>query len=68
MPKTPDLLFASERTAARLVDMKPDEFRALVDRGLLPPPRKIGNVERFDLAELQAVIRGDLIGGGEMKW
>jgi hypothetical protein len=68
MPKTPDLLFASERTAARLVDMKPDEFRALVDRGLLPPPRRIGNVERFDLAELQAVIRGDLIGGGEMKW
>jgi hypothetical protein len=68
MPKTPDLLFASERTAARLVDMKPDEFRALVDRGLLPPPRRIGNLERFDLAELQAVIRGDLIGGGEMKW
>lgn len=68
MPKTPDLLFASERTAARLVDMKPDEFRDLVDRGLLPPPRRIGNVERFDLAELQAVIRGDLIGGGEMKW
>lgn len=68
MPKAPDLLFASERTAARLVDMKPDEFRDLVDRGLLPPPRRIGNVERFDLAELQAVIRGDLIGGGEMKW
>ena len=68
MPKTPDLLFASERTAARLVDMKPDEVRDLVDRGLLPPPRRIGNVERFDLAELQAVIRGDLIGGGEMKW
>jgi hypothetical protein len=34
----------------------------------LPPPRRIGNLERFDLAELQAVIRGDLIGGGEMKW
>lgn len=68
MPKTPDLLFASERTAARLLDMKPGDFRALVDRGHLPPPRKIGNLERFDLAELQAVIRGDKIGGGEMTW
>jgi hypothetical protein len=68
MPKTSDPLFASERTAARLLDMKPDEFRGLVDRGHLPPPRRIGEVERFDVAELQAVIRGDKIGGGEMQW
>lgn len=61
-------IFASEKTAARLLDMKPDDFRALVDRGHLPPPRKIGNLERFDLAELQAVIRGDKIGGGEIQW
>lgn len=64
----PDPLFASEKTAARLLDMKPDAFRELVDKGYLPPPRRIGNLERFDLAELQAVIRGDKISGGEMKW
>jgi predicted DNA-binding transcriptional regulator AlpA len=68
MPKVPDLLFASERTAARLLDMKPDHFRDLVNRGHLPPPRRIGDLERFDLAELQAVIRGDKIAGGEMTW
>ena len=68
MPKTPEPLFASELTAARLLDMKPGDFRDLVNRGHLPPPRKIGNLERFDLAELQAVIRGDKIGGGEMTW
>lgn len=64
----PEPLFASEKTAARLLDMKPDTFRELVDKGHLPPPRRIGDVERFDLAELQAVIRGDKIGGGEMQW
>lgn len=64
----PDPLFASDKTAARMLDMKPDDFRALVDRGHLPPPRRIGNLERFDMAELQAVIRGDKIGGGEIRW
>jgi len=68
MPKTIDPLFASEATAARLLDMKPDAFRDLVARGHLPPARRIGNLERFDLAELQAVIRGEKIGGGEMTW
>lgn len=63
-----DPLFASERTAARLLDMPPAAFRDLVDKGHLPPPRRIGAVERFDVAELQAVIRGDKIGGGEMQW
>ena len=67
MPKL-EPLFASAVTAARLLDMAPGTFRDLVDRGHLPPPRRIGTVQRFDVAELQAVIRGDKIGGGGMQW
>lgn len=61
-------LFASEATAARLLDMKPAKLRDLVKAGHLPPPHDIGGELRFDVAELQKVIRGDLIGGGEMTW
>lgn len=68
MRKASDPLFASERTAARLVDMKLEAFRALVAEGHLPPPRRIGPVERYDVSELQAVIRGEKIGGGVMQW
>lgn len=64
----PEPIFASELTAARLLDMTRADFRALVDRGHLPPPRRIGNLERFDMAELQAVLRGEKIGGGGMQW
>lgn len=61
-------LFASELTAARLLDMKPAKFRELVEAGHLPPPHDIGGEKRFDVAELQKVVRGDLIGGGGMQW
>lgn len=48
-------LFASERTAAALLDMKPAEFRALVTAGSLPGPSLL---ERWDVSELQAIMRG----------
>ena len=48
-------LFASERTAAALLDMRPAEFRSLVDGGALPPPNHLG---RWDVEELAAVARG----------
>jgi hypothetical protein len=48
-------LFASQSTAAALLDMKPAEFRELVDRGALPGPNHYG---RWDVAELQAIMRG----------
>ena len=52
-------LFASERTAARLLDMKPKQFRELVDRGALPPPVKVmAGIERWDVEDLRAVLRG----------
>lgn len=63
-----DPLFASEASAARLLDMKTQRFRELVDLGHLPRPYDIGGEKRFDVAELRRVIRGELIGGGGMEW
>lgn len=51
-------LFASEKTAARLLDMQPAEFRKLVDAGALPCAVRH---ERWDVAELQAIMRGTKI-------
>lgn len=48
-------LFASERTAARLLDMQPGQFRALVDIGALPGP--VAH-DRWDVSELEAIMRG----------
>ena len=48
-------LFASEATAAALLDMKPAEFRDLVAAGSLPGANKLN---RWDVAELQAIMRG----------
>ncbi len=63
----PEPIFASEASAARLLDMKPAEFRAQVQAGNLPRPVLIGPIERFDVDELCRVVRGDPVGGG-MEW
>ena len=64
----PEPLFATAATAARLLEMTLDQFNELVAAGYLPRPHRIGTLERFDVAQLQSAIRGDLIGGGEMEW
>lgn len=51
-------LFASEITAAKLLDMKRTQFVELVKAGSLPPPC---SHDRWDVAELQAIMRGDRI-------
>lgn len=61
-------ILASAESAARLLDMTRGQFLELVEGGHLPRPRLIGKLERFDVAELRAVARGDLIGGGGMEW
>ncbi len=54
-----DLLFASERKAAKLLDMKPREFLTLVNEGSLPRPVKIGGkFERWSVKELEAIKSG----------
>lgn len=68
MTKVPPVL-ASERTAAQLLDMKPCEFRSLVDAGHLPKPRSIGGLPRWDMPELYKIIRGEAIEGmGDVQW
>lgn len=51
-------IFASERTAAALLDMKPAEFRSFVAAGALPPAGKFG---RWDVDELARAMRGDVV-------
>lgn len=61
-------LFAGERTAALLFDMKYAEFTKLVDQGHLPRPREIGGFKRWDIEELRRIIRGDAATGEAMEW
>lgn len=63
------LLFASDRSAAKLLDMKPDEFRGLVDGGHLPGPRDIGGHKRWEVEELRQIINGHAADGlGGVDW
>lgn len=61
-------LFAGERTAAKLFDMKSTEFTDLVEQGHLPHPRDIGGIKRWDIEELRRIIRGDAATGETMEW
>ena len=64
----PTPLFANDRNAAALLDMKPVEFRGLVDDGVLPKPTKIGGFERWDVEQLQTIARGEAAEGGPIAW
>ncbi|WP_376872293.1 hypothetical protein [Albirhodobacter sp. R86504] len=52
-------LFAAEKTAASLLDMRPHEFRSLVNAGALPRPIRIGEVERWRVDQLKAIATGE---------
>jgi predicted DNA-binding transcriptional regulator AlpA len=63
------VLFAGERTAAQLLDMRPADFLALVDEGHLPRPREIGGLKRWDVEELRRIITGEAAEGmGDVRW
>ena len=51
-------LFVRSSTAARMLDMPATEFRRLVGNGALPPPVRIGDHERWHVAQLEAIVRG----------
>lgn len=59
MPNRLTPIFASEKTAAALLDMKPDEFRSLVERGALPSPQDFHGFARWRVADLEAICSGD---------
>lgn len=58
---------ARESTAAKLMDMPVSEFRRLVHRGALPRPVRIGDVERWSVADLRAVLTGAKISDDEFE-
>jgi len=66
----PAPILASETSAAKLLDMKPAEFCALVERGHLPRGREIApGYIRWDVEDLRRIIRGDAIDGMDgVQW
>lgn len=61
-------LFATDRTAAKLLDMPLKDFRGLVDAGALPKPIKIGGkFERWPVKELEAIRTGRAM-DGDFEW
>ena len=59
MPAPPPPLFASEATAARLLDMQRAQFRSLVEAGALPKGQEIApGVIRWRVADLDAILTG----------
>lgn len=64
----PTILFASDRRAAQLLDMKPAEFRELVEGGHLPKPIECGGFKRWDVKELVSIWRGDTAQGEGIEW
>lgn len=68
MLSRPAPIFADDKTAADLFCMKQAEFRRLVEEGHLPGPRDLGGFERWDVAELWKIARGEAMDGGGMDW
>lgn len=58
MTARPALLFASDKSAAQLLDMKRAEFLSLVERGAIQGPEYIGGVARWRVSTLEAINSG----------
>ena len=52
-------LAVRDKTAAAMLDMRPAEFRRLVDRGALPPPVVIGGHHRWRVDQIEAILKAD---------
>lgn len=61
MTNRPSLLFASEKSAATLLDMQPAEFLSLVEQGALPGPEDVGGLPRWRVATLDAINSGQIM-------
>lgn len=66
----PAPILANESTAARLLDLKPGEFRSLVQAGHLPKPREIApGVPRWVVDDLRRIASGEASEGmGDVRW
>ena len=61
---------ASELSAARLLDMKVEQFRELVRAGLLPNGREIApGIVRWPVDDLRRILKGEASNGmSDVKW
>jgi hypothetical protein len=53
-PYSPD--YCSRETLAQRLELTPDYVDQLVRRGLLPPPKTIGEAKRFRWADVDRII------------
>jgi predicted DNA-binding transcriptional regulator AlpA len=52
-------ILVADKTAAAMLDLKPSQFADLVASGALPAPVKFaGGIDRWRVAELQAIASG----------
>lgn len=59
-------ILASEASAARLLDLRLKEFRALVSEGVLPRGREIApGLVRWPVDDLRRIATGEASGGYE---
>lgn len=70
MARPSDPLSVSEAGAARLLDMKPGEFRELVNAGHVPGGREIApGFVRWSVDDLRRIANGDAVDGmGDVQW
>lgn len=63
-------ILASENNAAKLLDLKVSDFRALVAKGLLPRGREIApGLLRWSVDDLRRIASGDASDGmGDVQW
>lgn len=52
-------LAVKAQTAAAMLDLSAADFLKLVERGALPPPVRIGGHDRWHVAQLEAILRGN---------
>lgn len=50
---------ASQRTMAFLLDVSVETLATLVSKGIVPRPREIGGLVRYNVAEVEAALFGD---------
>jgi hypothetical protein len=60
-------IFVRDVTAAKLLDMKPEVFKWLVEEGALPPPCRVAGVERWHVKELERIMSGDAAKFGRLE-
>lgn len=56
------------RGAAKLMDMRTEEFLRLVESGVLPRAMKLGSLERWSVDDLRSIATGKILDNARMEW